>query len=182
MPCFPQRLVHVLPLFPRSLQADPRLPADVNCKIGLLRNGVRRRDDGGRLDVAKGTPQTGFRKADRDDHFAGVAAGTPKTVLIVAANCFWKSKMRSKIVDRRGFTVVVSEDGRPGLLGSGKSLVYRGDRGGLLRPAEHIPEKLRQIAERNVLDVDGLYVPEAAIPRSGDDGKNGKRERQGEHG
>src|ERR1700676_348780 len=96
----PWRLVHVLPLSPGRLQARPGLPADVNGKVGLLRNGMRGRDDGGRLDVAKKTPQLRFPKADSDDHFARVAAGTPKAILIVAANCFWQSKMRTKVVNR----------------------------------------------------------------------------------
>jgi len=148
---------------PHLLKRRFGLPADEDGQIRFFRHGVRWRDHCGKLDFAKGLAKEALREADGNDDIAGITARPPETVLIVSADGQGETELRSKVVDGRSFSVVLGEDGRLRAIQGGQCVVDAGHRGGLFGPTVHVTEKLREVPERNVLDVDRLHVPEAAI-------------------
>ena len=57
--------------------------------------------------------QVDVREADGDDDVAGIAAWSPETVLVVAADGQREAEFRAEIVDGGGFAPIVGEDGDP---------------------------------------------------------------------
>jgi len=64
-------------------------------------------------------------------------------------------------------------------VGGGQRVEYLRDGLHLMTPAVHIAEKLRQFAQRDILRVNCVDVPEAAILHRQIHGKNRHRERRG---
>src|SRR5208337_814974 len=122
------------------------MPADINWQVFLRSDSMAIRDGGGLFNGAEHCFCRLGVLSKEDHNLACVAVCSPKIVVVVTADCLWKTVLRSKQINGSGLPVVSRQDHALLLIGRWKVVVNLRDSRYHTFPPQHVRIELVELS------------------------------------